>query len=208
MMMRRRPVAWGAIVMGLFSLIALVLVGQIDRLTSSRIAANERQTLLASLGELIAPDSHDNDMLSDRINVTDPRLGSDRPLPVYRARKAGKVIAVALTVIAPEGYSGAIRLLVAVRTDGTLAGVRVLSHKETPGLGDWIERERSDWILGFDGRSLQSPAEPGWAVRKDGGVFDQFSGATITPRAVVAAVRDALRMVRDHRRDLFATDAD
>src|SRR5690606_25371364 len=119
MMMRRRPVAWGAILMGLFSLIALVLVGQIDRLTSSRIAANERQTLLASLGELIAPDSHDNDMLSDRINVTDPRLGSDRPLPVYRARKAGKVIAVALTVIAPEGYSGAIRLLVAVRTDGT-----------------------------------------------------------------------------------------
>ncbi len=208
MMMRRRPVAWGAIVMGLFSLIALVLVGQIDRLTSSRIAANERQTLLASLGELIAPDSHDNDMLSDRINVTDPRLGSDRPLPVYRARKAGKVIAVALTVIAPEGYSGAIRLLVAVRTDGTLAGVRVLSHKETPGLGDWIERERSDWILGFDGRSLQSPAEPGWAVRKDGGVFDQFSGATITPRAVVVAVRNALRMVRDHRRDLFATDAD
>lgn len=208
MMMRRRPVAWGAIVMGLFSLIALVLVGQIDRLTSSRIAANERQTLLASLGELIAPDSHDNDMLSDRINVTDPRLGSDRPLPVYRARKAGKVIAVALTVIAPEGYSGAIRLLVAVRTDGTLAGVRVLSHKETPGLGDWIEREKSDWLLGFDGRSLRSPAEPGWAVRKDGGVFDQFSGATITPRAVVAAVRDALRMVRDHRRDLFATDAD
>lgn len=208
MMMRRRPVAWGAILMGLFSLIALVLVGQIDRLTSSRIAANERQTLLASLGELIAPDSHDNDMLSDRINVTDPRLGSDRPLPVYRARKAGKVIAVALTVIAPEGYSGAIRLLVAVRTDGTLAGVRVLSHKETPGLGDWIEREKSDWLLGFDGRSLRSPAEPGWAVRKDGGVFDQFSGATITPRAVVAAVRDALRMVRDHRRDLFATDAD
>lgn len=208
MMMRRRPVAWGAIVMGLFSLIALVLVGQVDRLTSSRIAANERQTLLASLGELIAPDSHDNDMLSDRINVTDPRLGSDRPLPVYRARKAGKVIAVALTVIAPEGYSGAIRLLVAVRTDGTLAGVRVLSHKETPGLGDWIEREKSDWLLGFDGRSLRSPAEPGWAVRKDGGVFDQFSGATITPRAVVAAVRDALRMVRDHRRDLFATDAD
>lgn len=208
MMRRGNPIRQGAIVMGLFSLIVLGLVSQVDRLTSSRIAANERQAWLAELNELIAPDAYDNDLLSDSVSITDPRLGSDRPLPIYRARNAGTAVAVVLTAIAPEGYSGEIRLLVAVRADGTVAGARVLSHKETPGLGDWIEREKSDWILGFDGRSLQNPAEPRWAVKKDGGEFDQFSGATITPRTAVAAVRNALIVVRDRRRDLFPPPAD
>ena len=114
--------------------------------------------------------------------------------------------AAVLTAVAPEGYGGGIRLLVAINYDGTLAGVRVLSHHETPGLGDKIEAERSDWILQFEGLSLENPAPRNWRVKKDGGRFDQFTGATITPRAVVAAVYDALVYFEAHREALFERD--
>ena len=96
-------------------------------------------------------------------------------------------------MVSREGYSGPINLLVAVNVDGTLSGVRVVSHKETPGLGDKIETNKDDWILGFVGKSLSNPSEALWKVRKDGGEFDQFTGATITPRAVVNAVREVLK---------------
>lgn len=197
------PALRSAAAIGLCSLIGLGLVSAVDSLTAARIAANERQALLAALNELIPPDTYDNDLLSDSVDAIDVRLGTTKPVPFHRARKAGSVVAVAFPTITPEGYSGEISLLVAVRVDGTLAGVRVLSHKETPGLGDWIELEKSDWILGFNGRSLWNPTEPGWTVKKDGGQFDQFSGATITPRAVIAAVRNALEYARDHKQDLF-----
>jgi electron transport complex protein RnfG len=119
-------------------------------------------------------------------------------------RLGGRTLAVLLGAVAPDGYSGAIRLLVAVGTDGRVIGVRVLEHRETPGLGDFIETRRSDWIHGFAGRSLGDPPPAGWQVRKDGGEFDQFTGATVTPRAVVRAVRNALTYFDRHRTELLA----
>jgi electron transport complex protein RnfG len=106
--------------------------------------------------------------------------------------------------VVPDGYSGPIKLLVAVNYDGTLGGVRVISHKETPGLGDKIEESRSDWVLGFNGKSLTDPLLEKWKVKRDGGIFDQFTGATITPRSIVSAVKHTLLYERDHRDALYA----
>jgi electron transport complex protein RnfG len=105
--------------------------------------------------------------------------------------------------VVPNGYSGPIKLLVAVRTDGTLGGVRVVAHKETPGLGDKVEESRSDWILSFNDKSLSKPALAGWKVKKDGGQFDQFTGATITPRAIVSGVKNTLLYFQEHGKALF-----
>jgi electron transport complex protein RnfG len=116
-------------------------------------------------------------------------------------------VALLLSPVAPNGYSGAIRLLAAIRPDGTLAGVRVLEHRETPGLGDAIEARRSNWILGFEGRSLGNPEPLRWKVRRDGGDFDQFAGATVTPRAVVQSVYEALVFFKDRRDRLFEAPA-
>jgi electron transport complex protein RnfG len=125
---------------------------------------------------------------------------------VYRALKDAKPVALVMSVIAPDGYSGSIKLLVGINTDGTLSGVRAVAHRETPGLGDAIEEQRSDWVQQFNGASLENPPLDRWKVRKDGGDFDQLTGATITPRAVVQAVRNALLYYRQHRETLFATD--
>ena len=121
-----------------------------------------------------------------------PLLGTDSNSVVYRARLGGEPVAAVFNSIAPDGYSGSIHLLVGVYVDGSLAGVRVVKHSETPGLGDGIEKRKSDWIDIFDGKSLANPGANGWRVKRDGGVFDQLTGATITPRAVVEAVHNTL----------------
>ena len=194
-----------ATILGLFAMAGAALVGLTFDTTKDRIAANERMFLLRTLHELIPADSHDNDMFSDTVAVTSKALlGSTSPLTVYRARAGDRPVAAVLTSVAPNGYNGAIKLLVAVRHDGDVAGVRVLAHKETPGLGDGIDADRSDWIAGFTGRSLANPQRTGWAVKKDGGVFDQFTGATITPRAVVKAVHNTLAYFDQHKAEIFA----
>lgn len=187
-----------------FALAGSGLVAVTHQLTATRIAANERAALLAALHALVPPERHDNDLLADTLQVRDPALGTDEPVTVYRAFQAGQPVALLATVVAPDGYSGPIRLLVGIYADGRVAGVRVLAHKETPGLGDFIEVDRSDWILGFNGRALGDPPLAAWAIRKDGGVFDQFTGATITPRAIVRAVRRLLVYVQEHRQQLLA----
>lgn len=195
----------GAFLLGAFAVVGTGLVATTHQATAERIERNEREALLSTLHAMVAPDSHDNDLFEDVTYVTDrDRLGTAAPVPVYRARRNGAPVAAVLASVAPEGYGGAIRLLVAVHYDGTLAGVRVLNHHETPGLGDKIEAERNDWILQFEGLSLNNPPANKWAVRKDGGVFDQFTGATITPRAVVRAVHNTLVYFRQHRDALFA----
>lgn len=194
----------GALILGLFAVVGTGLVALTHDGTAERIAENERQALLRSLHQIIPPDSHDNDIYTDIIQVHDPLLGSEQPVNVYRARLGETPVAAVIASVAPDGYSGAIKLLVGINYDGTLSGVRVISHKETPGLGDAIEAERSDWILAFNGRSLGNPDQTRWKVKKDGGVFDQFSGATITPRAVVQAVYHTLRYYQTHREVLFA----
>ena len=203
-----RNMLLATVVLGGFAVLGTGLVALTERNTRERIAANERAFTLRSLNEIVPPDQRDNDLFTDIIQVSDPELlGTPEPVTVYRARKDGQPVAAILRVVAPKGYSGPIKLLVGVRNDGTVAGVRVVSHRETPGLGDGIEAQRSDWILGFSGRSLGDPPEAAWTVRRDGGAFDQFTGATITPRAVTRAVRDALIYFRTHREALFAGGA-
>ncbi|HEB98784.1 MAG TPA: electron transport complex subunit RsxG [Thiotrichales bacterium] len=197
------------LVLFLFAAVGSGLVAFTHEQTRERIAANEKAALLRNLHQLIHPDEHDNDLLADTLEVRDPGLlGTRAPVTVYRAYLEGRPVAVILTPVAPDGYNGTIRLLVGIRADGTLLGVRVLSHHETPGLGDQIEVERSDWILGFADKSLGNPPEKRWAVKKDGGAFDQFTGATITPRAVVKAVKRTLIYFRKHREALFRKTAD
>lgn len=203
-----RNAALSALLLGLFAAVGTGLVALTHAFTRERIAANERAVLERALHAVMPPSSHDNDLLADRIAVTDPELlGTRRPVTVYRARRGGRPVGVVLTPEAPDGYNGRIRLIVGIYADGTLAGVRVLAHQETPGLGDAIEAEKSDWILGFTGKSLGKPPLERWRVRRDGGDFDQFTGATITPRAVVQAVRNALIYFLRHREALFAAPA-
>ena len=190
-----------------FAVSGVGLVGLSYEGTRERIAANERAALLRSLHAVIRPEEHDNDIFSDVIHVQSLTwLGTEEPVAVYRARKKGNPIAAVLTPVAPDGYNGNIRLLVGVYYDGTLSGVRVAAHRETPGLGDALDERRSDWIFGFTGRSLGDPEPDLWKVRRDGGVFDQFTGATITPRAVVGAVYRALEYFQTHRESLFERD--
>jgi electron transport complex protein RnfG len=194
-----------ALLLGIFAVLGTAIVSFTYDVTADTIAGNERDYLLENLHVIISPSQHDNDLYADTIQVTDAELlGSKQPVTVYRARREGRPVAAVLTPIAPDGYGGGIHLLVGIYADGSLAGVRVLKHQETPGLGDRIEADRSDWILGFTGKTLDNPGPEGWAVKKDGGQFDQFTGATITPRAVVKAVHKALLYFQAHREQLFA----
>jgi electron transport complex protein RnfG len=201
--MNVRQIGITAAILLLFAVLGTAMVAATYEGTRERIAANERATLLRKLNQLIAPDAYDNNLLDDSIELPAGEL-ADRPLRVYRARRQGQPVAVVMNTIAPDGYSGSIYLLVGISHDGRVAGVRVITHRETPGLGDDIDEERSDWIYGFNGRSLGDPPTGQWAVKKDGGVFDQFTGATISPRAVVRAVQAALLYYRAHRDALFA----
>ncbi len=196
----------GGALLGAFAVVGTGMVTLTHELTEHRIEENEREALLASFHAVIDPAIHDNELDTDRIEVRDAQLGKGL-VDVYRARLEDAPMAVLMTPSAPDGYSGAIKLLVAINYDGSLSGVRVLRHRETPGLGDKVEAQRSDWILGFAGLSLENPGPEGWAVKKDGGSFDQFTGATITPRAVVGAVQRSLLYYRNHRDTLFATPA-
>lgn len=195
-----------ALLLGVFALIGTALVALTFDRTREPIAESEKQALLRSLHALVPDALHDNDMYTDTTTVTDREyLGTSQPLKVYRARQQDQPVAAVMEAVAPDGYSGSIRLLIAVHYEGTLLGVRVTRHRETPGLGDAIEIERSDWITDFTGKSLDDPDEDGWAVEKDGGDFDQFTGATITPRAIVKAVHRALQYYQAHRDSLFST---
>jgi len=194
-----------AAILGAAAVVAVGLVSVVHDLAQPRVAANQHAQRLAQLTAVLGGVRYDNDPLSDVTLVRDRELlGTDEPLPVHRARLGGAPAALLVTAVAPDGYAGAIRLLVAIGADGRLLGVRVLAHRETPGLGDAIEERRSPWIRIFDGRSLADPPAGRWQVRKDGGDFDQFTGATVTPRAIVAAVRNALVYYGEHRERLFS----
>jgi len=188
----------------LFAVLGAGLVGETYDSTYETIKRNEQEALLRKLNTILPATGYDNDLLSDRIDLpADPLLGTTTESKAYRAYKNGKPVAIVLSPIAPNGYSGPIELLVGINHDATLAGVLVVKHRETPGLGDAIEAERSDWIKGFNGKSLQNPTLKKWKVKRDGGYFDQFTGATITPRAVVKAVRSSLVYFDEHRKTLF-----
>lgn len=190
--------------LALFAAVAAAVLGVMRTLTAEPIAQARAQRLLQTLSEVLPGVAYDNDLVHDRIVRETSALGR---IMVYRARKHGQPAALALLVTTPDGYSGDIELLVGIRIDehsgARISGVRVITHRETPGLGDKIELRHGDWIRSFDDRSLDDPPAAGWAVRKDGGRFDQFTGATITPRAVVAAVRRSLEYFASQGEALF-----
>lgn len=188
------------LMLGLFSLVTAGLLALADDSTRDAIAARRSEDLAASLEQVIPTDLHDNDPVADQRSLTDAEEG---PVTVYVAAQGGTVTGVAFELVG-YGYSGAIRVLMGVAPDGTLLGVRVLSHTETPGLGDKIEVAKGDWIKGFAGLSLTNPTPDQWKVKRDGGVFDQFSGATITPRAVVKTIARGLHLFDRNRAVLTA----
>ena len=203
----RYPVFISGWVLALTALIGTGLMVSVNWHAQPYIAENERQVLIKTLNTVIPPQSYDNDILQDTTQITDPELlGSKQASRVYRARKSDIPVAAALTVVAPNGYAGPITLLVGIDYSGQITGVRVVNHHETPGLGDGIEKRRSNWIDTFAGKSSTHPGESGWKVKRDGGDFDQFTGATITPRAVVGAVHKALIYFGQHREALFDND--
>lgn len=199
-----RSMLKNSLVLGLFAIATVGLVAVLQQATAERIANAEREAQVRALSEILPQGSYDNHLLDNSIQLHDPLLGSKSPQTAYIALKDGQPSAIILRATAPDGYSGAIQLLIGIQADGRLAGVRVLGHKETPGLGDKIELAKSAWIRSFDGKSLSNPSEDGWAVKKDRGEFDQFAGATITPRAVVKAVHKALQYFDAHQEQLFA----
>jgi len=200
-----RNMSISAAVLSIFAVAGTGIVASTYYLTRDRIAENERQVLLAQLQTLVRPDEYDNHLTEDVLYVTAPEaLGSKKPVAIFRARKEHKPVAAIISSVAPDGYNGDIDLLVAIRYSGVLAGVRVIKQGETPGLGDAIDASHSDWIKGFDNKSLTHPASKDWKVKRDGGVFDQFTGATISPRAVVKAVYKTLKYYQAHRNTLFA----
>lgn len=176
--------------------------------TKNAIAEQERIAQARALLEIMPADSHANDMLESSFALADvEQLGLRDAQPGYRAlNEQQDVIAVLLPVLARDGYSGDIAMLIGIMSDGSIAGVRVLNHHETPGLGDKVELKKSDWILGFDGKSLDNPSVTKWKVDKDGGEFDAFTGATVTPRAVIGAIKRALQYFDTHRAELLTNE--
>ncbi|MDJ0812558.1 MAG: electron transport complex subunit RsxG [Woeseiaceae bacterium] len=188
--------------------ICTMLVAATYQATRDRIAANDKALLEQSLLPALAGIDYDSGLTDSLLELQPPHElpGNDTAL-VYRVFAAGEPAAALFAVTARDGYSGPIRVLIGVAYDGTVSGVRILQHRETPGLGDMIDSSRSDWVLQFDGRSLGNPAAEHWAIRGDGGEFDQLTGASITPRAVVGAVRDTLLYFDAHRDEIFPVAA-
>lgn len=195
----RKRVGYQAALLGGFATLAATLLVMGNISTRDAIAERQREDLLASLQQVIPDTLHDNNLLDDTVTLA---TESGRPLTVYRALKEGSVTGVAYRIVG-KGYAGDIVLILGIDESGKILGTRVLQHAETPGLGDKIEIARDDWILGFDGRALDNTPQQQWAVKKDGGRFDQFSGATITPRAIVNAVHRGLTLFGKNRAQLL-----
>jgi electron transport complex protein RnfG len=185
------------LLLGLMTLLASATLAWASSATRGAIAEAEARDLRDSLAQVLPEDFADNDLLADN---TDIDIGTEKPLRVYRARSGGAVQGVVFTVIG-KGYGGEITILIAIDKEGRILGARILKHTETPGLGDKIETAKSEWINGFSGKTL---AVANWAVKKDGGDFDQFASATITPRAVVSAVKSGLEIFARHKAALLA----
>jgi len=185
----KQTLAYPALLMGCIALLVCSLLLLAHNLTAQPIADRQREDLTKLLNQVLPKNLYDNQPLDQ----TFQQVINGQHYIFYRASLKGKVSAIIL-FNSTSGYSGEIAMLIAIKANGELSGVRVLSHTETPGLGDKIEEKKSDWILSFTGLSLINPIEKNWAVKKDGGQFDAFTGATITPRAVVKGVHKTLQL--------------
>lgn len=187
-----------------FALTFTLLMTVVYQVTKEPIAQSQAAARIALFQQVIAHDRYNNDILKDTISIPPSALlGNTSVSTASIARMNKEPVAIILEAIAHDGYSGKIKLLVAINIDGTISGVRVLNHTETPGLGDYIEIAKSKWIKLFDGESLQKTSGSNWAVKKDGGVFDYMAGATITPRAVIKAVQKTLQYFEENKAALF-----
>lgn len=196
------------LLLGAFAMLTTAIIAATQLGTKDLIAEQIRKAREKALLEIVPRDQHDNQMLDAQFTVDDQELlnlSSQRS--AFIATQNGTIKSVILPVIAPDGYSGKIELLVGINIDGRVAGVRAVQHAETPGLGDKIDLKKSDWILSFNQRSLTDPVPERWTVKKDNGEFDQFTGATITPRAVTSAVYKALLYFQKHQQSIEAMPA-
>ena len=192
-------------IMGAFTLVGTGGLAFIHELSKGKIETNEAIEKMKSFAQVLPAKAYDNKLLEDFVNVpAGGELNNRAATKIYVARLAGVATAVILETTAHDGYSGDIKLLMAVHADGRIAGVRVIAHKETPGLGDYIDILHGNWIKSFDGLSFTTRPSEQWKVKKDGGQFDFMAGATITPRAVVNITHAALHYVEANKTQLFA----
>lgn len=191
--------------LGIFAVMTAGLIAVTHQLTEHTIEDNIVQAQLSAFNEILPADRYDNNLAEANVMLdADPLLGSAEPVQAFIARKDGQVSAIIFETIAPGGYNGNLDLLVAVDRNGVVTGSRVISHKETPGLGDKVDLQKSKWILSFSDKSLENTSLKQWNVKKDGGEFDQFTGATITPRAVVRAVKNTLLYFNENKDALLS----
>ena len=201
-----KKVSITASAMIIFSLVASAALSISYFLTKTPIEESDARAKRMFLNQVVPSNLYDNNLVKDTISVEpNPLIGNKKNIDIYRAKKNNQVIAVIIETIAPDGYSGEIKTLVGVDQKDKILGVRVITHKETPGLGDYIEVEKSHWIKNFDVKSLDEMGEKEWAVKKDGGDFDYVSGATITARAVVKSTYKSLLYVKENKKRLFAS---
>ena len=199
----------GGMTLAAIAAVCTTLVAATYAITDERIAANEQAWLEQSLQPVLAGLTFDSGVIESRLTIPAPHaLPGSGDATVYRVYAAQSPVAALYVVSARDGYAGAIRLLVGIRASGEIARVHVLAHRETPGLGDQVESSKSDWIRQFDGRSLGDPAVAEWRIERDGGAFDQLTGASVTPRAIVKAVRQTLEYHAVHADAVFAAPAD
>lgn len=201
-----RSISKNSLLLLAFALCTAALLAGTYEGTKKRITEAQRQAAEKALLEIVPSERIDNDLLLDTIDIPKSawsQLGLNEAAKIHVAKKNNKVIAIILPATAPDGYSGDIHMIAGINRNGTIAGVRVLSHKETPGLGDKVDLRKTPWILDFDGKSLIDPSKESWKVKKDGGYFDQFTGATITPRAVVNQIFKVLSYVEQEKAWLF-----
>lgn len=202
----RLPIQKNSQILAIFAIVCTAVVGLVNELTKDEIQAQAQQQLLTTLHSIIEPSSYDNNITKDCVNFSFT-LNNEQANTViataYIARKSGNATAIAMTNTAPDGYNGDINLIIAINMDNSVSGVRVLTHKETPGLGDKVELRKSDWITSFKNKVITSDTDSRWAVAKDGGMFDQFTGATITPRAVVKTVKQTVLYFKNNKQTLL-----
>ena len=201
-----RKVSITASTMIIFSLVASAALSISYFLTKTPIEESDARAKRMFLNQVVPSNLYDNNLVKDTISVEpNPLIGNKKNIDIYRAKKNNQVVAVIVETIAPDGYSGEIKTLVGIGQKDKILGVRVITHKETPGLGDYIEVDKSHWIKNFDLKSLDEMGEKEWAVKKDGGDFDYVSGATITARAVVKSTYKSLLYVKENKKRLFAS---
>lgn len=195
----------GGLILAVLAAVCTALVALTHRVTAEKIVENEKAFLQASLAPALGGLYYDSDLSkSERVIEPPHELPGNGPVTVYRVFNGDEPVAALFVVTARDGYSGPIRLLIGIEANGEISAVRVLSHKETPGLGDKIESSKTDWVEQFPGRGLGDPPVEDWAIRRDGGVFDQLTGASITPRAVIKAIRETLIYFEANKDEVFA----